>query len=418
MAQTESQVVGVEMERVVPKVPTLFERDDTFFSHIEKRPAEVVSNRLMRIPLELRPGGNFGHFNADNGDMGRGDGPTYDKATISPAFLKEGFEMTTLSQWVTDDKRKAVINSFRQLLAKAMAEFRRNCDSLTMTDGTGVLATITTVTTGAGVDTYTLTTDGFGARLLRYGQTVDIYSADLLTCRTSGNGTKISFYDSANKTVKVTAVAGAIATDLIVVGGLGGITPPVSIKGVKYHDSNASTGTWLGFDRSTTPEIRANRTNANGGQLTLPLPRLAINKAGDRVGMDGIGKLQAWTHPCQAQAYEQLGFLTTVLNNPGEDRKLDLYYGGAKKLAGAPLMEHFSWDKTRIDFIDMQRWGRAVMKEAGFYEQGGKRIFEIRGSSGGVQTSNIFYLVTAFDLFMNNPAGATYIDNLKVPTGY
>lgn len=420
MAQTESQVVGLELERVDPMVPTLFDRDGTFFRELEKGAVEVVSNRAMRVPLELRPGGNFGHFSADNADMGRGDGSTYDKATMSPVFLKEGFEFTTLTQWVTDDKRKAVLNSFRKLVANGLKEFRRNVDSLCMTDGTGVLATITSFSQAGNVDTYVLSTDGFRARLLRYGLTVDIYSSDLNTCRTSGTGVKISFYDLAGQTIKVPNASAFSPSngDLIVVGGLGGATPPVSLFGVKYHDNSASTGTWLGFDRSITPEIRASRVNANSAALTLPLPRLAMNKAGDRIGENNVGKLQAWTHPAQAQAYEQLGFLVTELNQTGNGKGLDLYFGGPMRLAGAELKKHFSWDRTRIDFIDKSNVKRGVLKEAGFYETEGRRFYEVRGSSGGVQTSNIFYLVTAFNIFMHNPAGATYIDNLKIPSGY
>src|SRR5271157_4386062 len=139
MAQTESQVVGLELERVLPKVPTLFDREGLFYAALEKRPVEVVSNREMRAPLEIRPGGSFGHFNPDGGDMGRGDAPTFDKATISPIFLTYRVEVTTLSQWATDDRRKAVLNSFRQILSKSMAEFRRGVDSLCMTAGNGVL---------------------------------------------------------------------------------------------------------------------------------------------------------------------------------------------------------------------------------------------------------------------------------------
>src|SRR3990167_7064945 len=83
---TETQIVGAEMERVSPKVPTLFDRDDVFYADIDKSTdAEVVSNRAMRVPLEMRPGGRFGHFNPDNADMGVGDGPTFDKGTLSVA---------------------------------------------------------------------------------------------------------------------------------------------------------------------------------------------------------------------------------------------------------------------------------------------------------------------------------------------
>ena len=417
-AQAEAQVLGLELERVLPNVPTLFDREGTFYRELERRPVEIVSKRDMRIPLELRPGGNFGHFDPDGGDLGRGTGPVFDKATITPAFLKIGFEFTTLAHWVTDDRRKAVLNNFRNLLAKGMAEFRRHCDSLCMTAGNGVLGTITTVAAATN-DTYTLTTDGFGTRLLRFGQYINVYNAGLTTNRTTGAERPILVYDHANKTIQVLAVAGAAPTDKIVVSGLDGAAP-ASIKGVPYHNSNASTGYWLGFPRATTPEIRANAVNASGSALTLPLPRLAINKIGDRVGLENTSKVQAWCHPCQEQAYEQLGMLVTQINTTGGNKGLDLYFGGPKQIAGAPLKKSFSWDKTRIDFIDLNVWGRAVMHEASFYTapEDGKRIFEIRGASGGVACSNIFYYVAAFDIFMNNPAAGSYIYGLAVPSGY
>jgi hypothetical protein len=419
MAQTESQVVALELERVNSKVPTLFDREGLFYAALSKRPVEIVSNRDMRIPLEIRPGGNSGHFDPDGGDMGRGDAPSYDKATISPVFTKHAVEVTTLSQWATDDRRKAVLNTFRQTLAKSMAEYRRFVDSLCMTAGNGVLGTITSVATAGGVDTYTLTTDGFGARLLRYGQTINIYNAGLTLDRTAGNEVKISFYDIVNKQISVPSVPGATAGDLIVSQGLSS-TPPVSILGVPYHHSNSSVGSWMGFDRSVTPEIRSNGISANSAFLTLPLPRLAMNAIGNRVGMDNVGKLQAWMHPCQVQSYENLGFLVTQLNQTGEGKGLDLYFGGSMQMAGCPVKKSFSWDKTRIDFVGLDVWGRGVIQEAGFYKPEGsvKYVFEIRGASGGVACSNIFYIAAGFNVFMNNPAGAAYISSLKVPSGY
>jgi hypothetical protein len=426
MAQTESQVVALELERVNSKVPTLFDREGLFYAALEKRPVEIVSNRDMRIPLEILPGGSPGHFNPDGGDLGRGSASIFDVATIAPVFTKYAVEVTTLSQWATDDRRKAVLNNFRQQLAKSMADYRRFIDSLCMTPGNGVMGTITSISTTAGVDTYTCTTDGFGVRLLRYNQTVSVYNSTLTTDRTpndansSSVATTISFYDLVNKQISIPAVTGVTAGDVIVAGGLGNATPPVSILGVPYHNSNASTGSWMGIDRSANPEVRANRVSGNNSFLTLPLPRLAMNRIGDRVGMDNVGKMQAWMHPCQVQAYENLGFLVTQLNQTGEGKGLDLYYGGAMQMAGCPVKKSFSWDKTRIDFIALNVWGRGVIQEAGFYKPEGtdKYIFEIRGPSGGIACSNIFYIAAGFNVFMNNPAAAAYIDTLKVPSGY
>src|SRR5438093_451439 len=186
MAQmTEINVIGTEIERVSPDVVTLFERDNTFFSQIEKRPVEVVSGRDLRVPIELRPGGKTRSFNPDGGDMGRGGGPQYDKALINTVDKLHAIEWSVKTEWVTDDRRKAVINAFRDLMAKSMKEFRRNIDSLAMTGGDGVLGTITsrTANTPTGFDTFVLNSDGFGARLVRFGNDIAVYSADLLTAR-------------------------------------------------------------------------------------------------------------------------------------------------------------------------------------------------------------------------------------------
>lgn len=415
-AVVDSQVAGTELERVVDKVTTVFESTDKFYSTISKRPVEIVSYREMRAPMELRPGGKFQYFSPNGGDMGRGGGPTWDKATLQPVFMSQNIEYTKLVQWSTDDRRKAVINAVRKLTAGALVEMRRQLDAQLQQPGTGQVGTITTVATSGGVDTYTLTTDGFGARLVRFGQTVQVFSSDLLTNRGKG---EITFWDVENKTIKVTpAVASAAAGDVLVVDG---IVDPVAIPalyGVPYHHSNSSVGTWLGYDRGNTPEIRSNRVNGGGASLSLPSPRLAINKIGNRVGDENNVKLKAWTHPAQAQAYEEIGQLISVIHKQAKDENLNLYFGDNMQLAGAPIKTHFNWNRTRIDFVNESVWGRAEILPIGFYTSDGRKIFEIRGASGGVATADIFYMVVGFQTWVTNPAATAYIDNLAVPAGY
>src|SRR5438128_2445949 len=158
MAVVESQVVALELERVIPKIRVLFERDDKFYATIQKRDVERISNRQMRVPLELRPGGSFQYFNADGGDLGRGGGPTWDKAVLTSVFTSENIEYTKLTQWATDDDRKAITNAVRRLTATALDELRRQLDAQMMQSGNGVVGTISNVVTAAGVDTYTLGT--------------------------------------------------------------------------------------------------------------------------------------------------------------------------------------------------------------------------------------------------------------------
>lgn len=416
MAVVEAQVAALELERVIPKIRTLFERDDKFFAHIKKRDVEKISNRQMRVPLELRPGGSFQYFNPDGGDLGRGGGPTFDKAVLTCVFVSENIEYTKLTQWATDDDRKSITNGVRRLTATALDELRRQLDSQMMQAGDGVIGVVTSDTPAGGANVIAMTTDGFGARLMRFGQTVQIFDTTLATLRGSG---VITALDVENKTISITPqIAGVVGTDKIVTNG---ITTPSSLPalyGVPYHHSNASTGTWLGFSRSTTPEIRANRVNAAGAALTLPLPRLAMNKIGNRVGIDHDFSPTAWMHPAQIQAYEEIGQLVSTISKGPKEEGLNMYFNNNMHLAGAKVEPSYNWDKTRIDFIVDSVWGRAEILPIGFYTTDGRNIFEIRGASGGVATAEIFYMVVGMQTFVSNPAACSYIDNLAVPSGY
>ena len=414
-AVSNNEVIGLELERVLPKVQTLFERDDMFYANIKKRNVEKISNRQMRIPLEMRPGGKFQYFNPNGGDLGRGGGQQWDKAVLDCVFMSENIEYTKLAQWGTDDDRKAVQNAVRELTAKALDELRRQLDAQMMQAGNGVIGVVTTDTPAGGENVIVCTTDGFGVRLMRYQQTVQIFDTNLTILRGSG---EINFWDVENNVIHITpAIAGVQVGDKIVTEGIADPTALPGLFGVPYHDSNSSTGTWLGFPRNTTPEIRASRVNGNSAALTLPLPRLAINKIGNRVGMKNSFNPDAWMHPCQKQAYEEIGQLVSIIQKVAKEEKLDMYFD-QMQMAGATVKTSYNWDKTRIDFITDSVWGRGEILPIGFYTTDGRKIFELRGPSGGVMTSDIFYMVVGMQTFVNNPAGCSYIDSLAVPSGY
>lgn len=415
MAVTESQVVATELEKVTPKIRVLFERDPGFVGTIKKKNVETISAREMRVPLEINPGGNFTYFDPGGGDLGRGSGPIWQKAVLTPVYMSLGIEYTKLAQWTTDDARKAVQNAVRRLTATALEEMIRQLNSQIQGNGSGTIGTIGTVATAAGVDTYTCNTDGYGVRLMRDQQFIQVFDATLATLRGSG---QITQWDVENQQVQVTpAIAGAIATDVIVTAGISSPASLPGLFGVQYNDSNASTGTWLGFTRSATPQIRASRVNAGGAALSLPLPRLAINKIGNRVGINNQYKPQAWTHPCQMQAYEEIGQLVQMIFKEPKEQKLDMYFDGMQ-MAGAPVKADYNWNMKRIDFVADGVWGWGETLPIGFYMTDGRKIFEIRSSSGGVAAADIFYMTVGRQSYVNNPAAVSYIDNLAIPTGY
>src|SRR5215475_3914664 len=282
MAVSESQVVATELERVEKKIEVLFERDPGFAGSIKKQNVSVVSAREMRAPLEIDPGGNFTYFNPDGGDLGRGSGPIWQKAVLTPVYMSLGIEYTKLAQWATDDMRKAVQNSVRYLTATAITEYIRQLNSQIQGNGSGTIGTINVVATSGGVDTYTCNSDGYGVRLMRTQQFVQVFDSTLTTNRGQG---QITQWDVENQKIQVTpAIAGATSGDLLLSAGISTPTALFGLYGVQYNDSNASTGTWLGFVRANTPQIRASNVAGGGSALSLPLARLAVNKIGNRIG--------------------------------------------------------------------------------------------------------------------------------------
>jgi len=118
------------------------------------------------------------------------------------------------------------------------------------------------------------------------------------------------------------------------------------------------------------------------------------------------------------QAYEEIGQLVSIIQKTPKEESLNMYFGSNMQLAGASATPSFSWDKTRIDFVVDEVWGRAEILPIGFYTTDGRKIFEIRGPSGGVATAEVFYMVVGMQVFVNNPAACSYIDQLAVPIGY
>ena len=418
-AQSNADVLAVQLEKIEKKISVLYEIEDTFYSQVEKSADVVaVNSRDMKIPVQFAPGGYFGQYNPDGGNLGRGSGPSYENAIIPTVDFRYALEWTKKSEWATQGDAKAIISSFNKNMAAAMPHFRAHMDSMCMTGGNGVLGTVTATSTAAGVDTTVLDVD-FGVKLLMEGQKINVYNSTLATQRTTpGSEPEISFRDVPTKTIKHGAVTGILVGDKIVIEGVSGPSP-ISLLGVPYHVSNSSTGSWLGFPRSSTPAIRASRVDAGGAALSLPFPRLALNLLGDRSGSTKKPNIKAWLHPAQAAAYESLGMLVTTIDKTSSaNQSLDLYFGGAMTMAGVTVQQSFKWDKRRIDYLNMDSWGRAELKAPGFYTSDGRKLFEVRGSDGGVVTSTLLYLVASWNLFTSNPQENAYIDNLAIPAGY
>jgi hypothetical protein len=418
-AMSNSQTIALQLEKVRDKVPLLYERDDVLLSMIQQRgDVEKVSSRAMRLPLQVNPGGKAGSYNADGGDLGRGSGTAYDVATISPVFYRFAVEITKLVEYASNAREKAVENAAKREVANGMKQFRAFLDKLIQTGGNGVLGSI--ATGGISGTTFTMNVPP-GAALVYVGQTVQVYDSTLTTNR--GTCNVVAADPITAQTITVDAVpTGTVVGDLLVHDGLSG-AQPVSLFGIKYHQNNATTGTWLNLNRATYPvQLATPRVNAGNAALTPANVRLAINKVRKSLGINQVGKLIAYTSVEQEHAWENLGISVSQIIKEGGassgNGDLDLLFTGRKTMSGVPIKSSVNADQTRVDFLDLSHWGRAVMKDIDFFEIGGQTVFPIYGASGGLAASYIFYFDTGFQVFDDSPRSGAYIDALARPSGY
>lgn len=52
---TMSQIVAMELDRIMPTLITLFDRDDTFYQNLTSQKPLKISSREMNIPLIVKP---------------------------------------------------------------------------------------------------------------------------------------------------------------------------------------------------------------------------------------------------------------------------------------------------------------------------------------------------------------------------
>src|SRR5262249_56771019 len=106
------------------------------------------------------------------------------------------------------------------------------------------------------------------ASLVYLGQIVQVYDSTLTTNRGTANVVAAD-PSSPTQTITVDANPGGLTNgDVILHDGLSGASP-TSLFGIKYHQNNATTGTWLNLNRATYPvQLATPRVNAGNAALT------------------------------------------------------------------------------------------------------------------------------------------------------
>lgn len=421
MASVEANVQGLERELIVYKdgIPELLEMDSPLYNLMEKQEADPASNRATRVPLLVSVGGTFQQVSMDGGSVGDTGGPVWQTATLTPFYYTSGFSYTLLAKYATTGAERGVKSATGEVMRLSVKYFRTVLDMLMNTAGNGVIGTITS----AGPP-LTLTTDGFKEELVMVGQNVQVYNAALTTNR--GSSTVTAFDPVAHTITLAANPGGTIATDVLVIGGLSGsLTAQSSLFGIQYHQSDATSGTWMGLNRATVSQVVTPSVNASSATLTTGMVRAALNRIrinlGDNFFNTEMTKLIAYMHPAQADSYESIALLiSNIWKDPTGNQAVDLMFNNQSglKMSNVPVVQSIHQDRTRIDFLCLGYWGRIVATDTGFLTIGDKIVWPKIDTStvpGGLLATEQFWLKTGMQVYNRQPAGSSYIKSLGLP---
>jgi len=421
MATVEANATPLEKELIIYEqgIPELLEVDTALLSLMDKQEMDPVSNRPARIPLLTQIGGTFQQVSMDGVALGNTSGPVWNVATLTPFYFTGGYSWTLLAQYATQGAERGVKSVTGEVMRLSIRQFRAYQDMLINTAGNGVIGSITSV---AGA-VFTLTTDGFVEELFAIGQNVQVYNAALTTNRGSANVTAI---DRVAHTITVDAApGGTVATDLLVIGGLTGtLTIQSSLFGVQYHNSDATSGLWLNINRANVSNVVTPSVNAASSALTTAFIRAGLNRIRINLGDDWFNaneaKAIAYAHPAQADAYEALAITQSVIyKDPTGNQQVDLLFNNQRGLSmsNVPVRQSIHQDRTRVEFMMMNFWGRIVATDTGFVKFGDQIIWP--QYSGGTQlvSTAMFYLKAGLQIYNRNPLSSSYIKALVKPAG-
>lgn len=442
----QASALYVEIEKLNASVYPQFNQDAKFYGRLQNQEMFKVSERLVRIPLLVQPGSTFAQFIPDGttDSMGTGGGEQYDAGVASPVFFVQAVQVTKGAEWATDGKEKSVVDVYKDSFRVNLKAFRTNLEALmASSDGSGVLGSITTVTS-----TTVLVVSN--ANDFQAGASYQVLSSSLGTNR--GNITVLTA-DLINNILYLTSAApgGTIATDVLMVAGAPGTatitytpdrytsaTVAASLNGVPAINIQSSTGDWFGIPRSTWPGV-LNSAYVNGSSdalapYTFQLLESYLQRANGS-DADELTDFVVQANVDQVTAWENLGLYTQATHalfgagasgstqfvqgaNEGGDRKDYLPKGRVKEMAGHELIVNIKARQQRIDCINFKYWFKTEVKPPSLFDIGGMTTFPLYGSDGGVAPTTAFYFVAGLQIANSKPRAGAYSDNLALPYGF
>lgn len=429
MATANSQVVFEQMERVNPKLPFYVSKFKVAINYFGKGSATRVGERDFRIPFKLASGMRIGTYNPNMGSLGRGGYMSGGVGVTTFYPISARFELPQLAIEATSSSETAIRSVVKEALADAIPEFTMFLDKAWHAGyGNAVLGVAKAVATVSGNTVYTMDDGtgsinsiagfGFGARLLRRGWAVSPYDNTLATQRAGGPWIISTLDLNANKVTIQGTVPGAAATDALLYEGVSGANP-LGINGLPYFIDGSTSGTTLGINRATEPEIQSNTIDASGGlhhQLGLTLFHRIFQRRGE-VAKNLIGLC---SDNAQYTIYgEIMNIARYDIDNGNEAKDLLPDVDMSFKFAGVKHMLDPHQSLSRMDWINPKSWGKAMVKDVSFYTNlGGDKYIPLYAGDGAPAAGTWFGMTMLSNYYSDDPGAQGAITGIPLNSAY
>lgn len=388
----------------------------------EKGSAELVSALNYRLTFETAIPGGLSAIYLDNPAV---NFPTptssqWQSGSLSPNAWSVPVGWTKLAELIGKPDL-TVVNIVSTQMARSMERLKQVRDMMLCAgDGTGFLGNVTAVDTVNNILTFN--NNDFGARLVKPQQPLDIYNGLALvgTCtvksvKSALGGAQLAYVD----TVPAGSAAGNVARVNNLISGA-----PTFTDGIPYWLSNAQTGMTAGLDRSLPANdfIIANGVNAQNSSVTPALLRLPMDQVRSALGnmTNKYKKFKIQMTVGQRAAYEALaGQQTAIMSQSGKFSAFDLLFDGEASVAGNVIIENIHAHAQRIDYLNLERWGKIKWGNPPFwFDSEGRKVFQQVGTNGQITSGAASFLIDTVQYYTDNPKAQSTLFNVRQPVGY
>lgn len=435
MAVQTSDNITANMEVLSKNFPELYEKAEsgTTYDEIKKAAEDVLISKTengkdFRLNFEYQPPGTFGTFNEEGGSLGSGDGTKSTQMYQSYFNMKLAIGITLGAISNTKSASQSIKNQWKNNLQKAIPNFKRYCATGFHQQGNGNqgLIALCTAATAPSSAASTLTFDTeHAANLLQVGQRVEIFSNDLATHRTTGlTDSTLPYISSINKEAGTAVVSGLGAitpgnTDYLAFPGV--TATPAWATGMRYFNRTSTSGTMLGVNVATYPEVLPNKYSS-GGALTPMMGYLLKTRIRQRRGAVSSNLLGV-IHDAQVAQILSTQIAISEFSRGSSDKSIDLLPSVDDKYilwCGVKHLKDVHASKKRVDWLDKSTWYRVYKQELDYYRNpvDQRWVFEGRNASGEV-TANFHYFLWLSENFANaDPGKSGFLHNLSIPTDF